>query len=291
MKSYLKSFGFIFYTFLVLSVSLLGAKTKKKKFFEKLSVIYFFSELEKQVKQRDQLLEYIPSFERKTNCEHTEILYQEMPWDKKGLYPVPFLDIRVLCKSEKEKIIFVVGDSITGGVGLPREATYPAYLNQKFQSTVFVNAGINGSNTYHWHKGGILFDRIIIQNKEFIDGVILLIGGNNILFTQYVLKQKVNPEFIVQEIKNVIHDIQLELPNIPIYLGNYPVPHVMSEEMYEALEDLRKNTDGTIGGPEVRSYFENRPDLFLKDYLHLNTKGQKLMGIIWEEFLKKEGWK
>lgn len=269
----------------------LQAKSKKKKFYENLAIAFIFTELEKKVKERDKDLNYHSIVEKKSDCQHTEVVYRDMPWDKQGLYPAPFQDISVLCKSKNEKIIFVIGDSITGGPGLPKESTYPFYLTSRFESTVFVNAGINGSNTFHWRKGGILFDRIFTQNKDYIDGVILLIGGNNILFTEHVLKQRAIPELITSEIKHVINDIQTELPSVPIYLGNYPVPHVMSEDMYAALEDLRLNTAGTIAGPEFRTKFENRAEFFLKDYLHLNSKGQRQMGIIWEIFLKKEGWK
>lgn len=267
------------------------AKSKKKKIFKQLSIALMFMELDKFVKDRDKNLIYSPKVESHPNCQKTIVEYQDMPWDKNGLYPAPFQDIRVLCKPNKEKLIFVVGDSMTGGPGLQKENTYPFYLSKQFSDVTFVNAGINGSNTYHWRKGGILFDRIITQNKEQIDGIILLIGGNNILFTEHVLKQKAIPSIVVSEISNVIQDLQNELPNKPIYLGNYPVPHVMSEEMYAELEVLKNNTKNTISGPDFRTPFENKPEYFLKDFLHLNEKGHLKMGQIWESFFHKEGWK
>ncbi|MCX7999458.1 MAG: SGNH/GDSL hydrolase family protein, partial [Leptospiraceae bacterium] len=139
--------------------------------------------------------------------------------------------------------------------------------------------------------GGTLFQKVVVENKDYIDGILLLIGGNNILFIEHVLKRRAKPSEVVPEILALIQDLQTELPNIPIYVGNYPMSHVMSPEMYQALEEVRTNTFGVKEGPDVYSRFLNRWDLYMKDYLHLNEEGQKLLALLWEEHLKKDGWK
>lgn len=270
---------------------LLTVEAKPKNLQKRLVYAYLFLELERYVRERDKNLLNYSSPNLKEDCEKVEVFYQDIPWDTKGIYPAPFLDIKVVCKPTYQKLMLVIGDSISAGASLGREKTYPALLNQSFQNTFFLNAGINGSNTFHWKKGGVLFERVVVQNKNFIDGVIVLIGGNNILFTEHVLKRKAEPKEITSEILSFINELKEELPKIPIYIGNYPVPHVMSKEMYEALENLRLHTEGTKPGPEVRSHFEERWDLLMKDYLHLNEKGQKLMASLWERHLKEDGWK
>ncbi len=269
----------------------LSLEGKSSQIQKKIIYTYIFLELEKYVRERDKHLLYFPVPPLEENCETVKVFYQDIPWDTKGIYPAPFLDVKVLCKPFNQKIILVIGDSISAGASLGREKTYPSLLNQSFEETFFLNAAINGSNTYHWRRGGILFEKVVTQNKSFIDGVILLIGGNNILFIEHVLKQKAKPQEITNEILALVQELQEELPNIPIYVGNYPVPHVMSKKMYEALEELRLNTKNTRQGPEVRSHFEKRWDLLMQDYLHLNEKGQRLMALLWEKRLREDGWK
>jgi lysophospholipase L1-like esterase len=264
---------------------------KKFPFQKKIITLFLLSELEKKVQERDKHISYAPSTEVKTNCEKTIILEKEMPWDSAGLYPVLFKDIRVLCKKKEDKILFAIGDSMTGGPGVLSDETYPSLLTKKFQNTIVVNAGINGSNTFHWRKEGVLFDRIIRQNKDHIDGVLFLLGGNNILFLEHVLKTNATPELVIPPIQQTLQSVVEELPNAEIYIANYPVPHAIPRNTFAALEKFRKSPPFGIGGPDLSTPIAYKPEFFQEDLLHLNAKGHSQMAEIWETFLRKRGYR
>ncbi|MCB1178013.1 MAG: hypothetical protein KDK36_10575, partial [Leptospiraceae bacterium] len=197
-------FKYLIIFIFALTPVIIFSDSKKAKFLRRLSTAYLIVDLENKVKERDAELNYKPTNEPIKECDKTQIEYREMPWDSAGLYPVLFKDIRIICKKKGDKILFAVGDSITAGLGIKKENTYPFLLTNRFKNTIIINAGISGSNTFHWRRTGILYDRILRQNKEGIDGIIFLLGGNNILFLKHVLKTKAKPSFIVGSIVTLL---------------------------------------------------------------------------------------
>ena len=243
-------------------------------------------------RELDKNLKYRPWGETHKNCPAGSIIKsQPLPWDNKGHYPVFYTDIKILCKKAGEKIIVAVGDSMTGGVASSPGNTYPELLEKRLKNTRVINAGLNGANTTHWAKGGVLYEKILTQNRDQIDAILFILGGNDGLYSTWLFGKKPDVPAINKRLNAILVNIVKDFPNAKVYVANYPRVRDRSPEMVELMETMRAGqVPGTLAGPDFPPHFMGKSELFMLDYLHLNTSGYNLMANLWAQRLRKDGF-
>ncbi len=98
----------------------------------------------------------------------------------------------------EERILVAFGDSLTAGLGVPPEESYPARLQEKLQLSGYryrvVNAGVSGETT----AGGLRRVNWILKSKP--DIVILELGANDGLRGLNLSQTRANLEQIIQRL-------------------------------------------------------------------------------------------
>ncbi len=167
-------------------------------------------------------------------------------------------------KLEEGSVIVAFGDSLTQGVGVSREQSYPAIL-QTLSGYKVVNSGVSGETTA---QGLVRFTQVLEQEHPRL--IILLEGGNDIL--------KNIPREQTQE--NLANMIALAQANhIAVLLVGVPEKSIFfsSAELYESLaEQWNIPLENDIVGHLMRR------TSMKSDYIHFNEKGyQKLAEAIY----------
>ncbi len=179
-------------------------------------------------------------------------------FNSKSLQPIP-----------ETGTILAFGDSLTYGVGVEQQDSYPAVLARLTQRTV-VNAGISGEVTTDGLKR---FEDELIEAQP--DLVILLEGGNDILRGHNLKNTKQNLAKMIQIAK--LKNIQLVLVGVPaknLFSNTAKLYSELAEEHNLVFSD--KLISSLIRSPELKS-----------DRIHFNEQGYKKMAQSIHELLIK----
>jgi acyl-CoA thioesterase-1 len=172
--------------------------------------------------------------------------------------------------------ILALGDSLTQGYGLPEEAglvpQLEGWLRARGAEVELVNAGVSGDTT----AGGL--SRVDWSLTEEIDGVIVALGGNDLLRGLPINTVEANLEQIIDKI---------EAKNLPILLVGYratanygPEYKAAFDEMYPRLaerNDLMFFPYVFRGMAQAEAEGQvTRGQVFQPDGIHPNATGVKL---------------
>lgn len=245
----------------------------------------YLANLNRQVEARDRTLNYRPFANDPTPCPvRTRIKRQPMPYDGIAAYAIAYEDIRIDCRNPNNFVILMIGDSMTGGSGIAREKTFPDLLNGK-GNRVVVNAGFAGAGTDHWSPESALFNRTIVQNAGKADAVFIMLGGNDILYSRYVLQKPVDTDALMSALTGILKAVRQHHPGATLYMTNYPDKMFLGEKNYEAVESvLNSGVAGVRPGPDLSSLATDRSN-FLPDQIHLNEQGYVRAAKIYDTFL------
>lgn len=132
--------------------------------------------------------------------------------------------------AERPRIV-AFGNSLTAGLGVAPDASYPAQLQRKLDAAGYpyrvVNAGVSGDTT----AGGIRRVSWVLNSKPSI--VILELGGNDGLRGLSLQETKANLERIIQELQSASVTVVLAGMKLP---PNYGKEYTAEfEALYQAL--------------------------------------------------------
>ncbi len=155
-------------------------------------------------------------------------------------------------------VIVAFGDSLTQGVGVSPEKSYPAVLQTLTGHTV-INAGVSGETTA---QGGLRFLNVL--EKEQPQLVILLEGGNDFL-------KKVPPDKIKANLAHMMaiaHEKQIAVllvgvPDKPLF-GAADLYHELADEWQVPLEE------------DIVPSLMRRTSM-KSDYVHFNEQGYQAL--------------
>lgn len=170
--------------------------------------------------------------------------------------------------AERPRIV-AFGNSLTAGLGVAQEESYPAQLQRKLDASGYpyrvVNAGVSGDTT----AGGIRRVSWVLNSKPSI--VILELGGNDGLRGLSLQETKANLERIIQELQNASITVVLAGMKLPPNYGKeYTVGfealyHVLAKEYHLAL--IPFFLDGVAGSSSLNQ----------ADGIHPTAEGYRLI--------------
>ena len=127
--------------------------------------------------------------------------------------------------------IVAFGDSLTAGLGVSRDQSYPGQLEKKIQALGYayqvINAGVSGETT----AGGVRRTEWILKSQPAL--VILELGANDALRGQPLQQSYTNLETIIIRLKEEGVGVILAGMKIPLNYGEAYTQEF--EEMYEKL--------------------------------------------------------
>lgn len=127
--------------------------------------------------------------------------------------------------------IVAFGDSLTAGLGVSRDQSYPGQLEKKIQALGYgyqvINAGVSGETT----AGGVRRTEWILKSQPAL--VILELGANDALRGQPLQQSYTNLETIITRLKEEGVGVILAGMKIPLNYGEAYTREF--EEMYERL--------------------------------------------------------
>lgn len=169
----------------------------------------------------------------------------------------------------EDGIIVAFGDSLTVGVGAPKNDSYPSELARLSQRRV-VNAGVSGEVT---KQGLSRLPAILDEYQPRL--VILLEGGNDILKGKDLALTKANLSAMINMIKNHKADVVLiGVPEKKLFSDVAPIYEELAEEYGIIL------LDDTLSGLLKNNKYKSDP-------IHLNAQGyKKLAGVIHENLVQ-----
>lgn len=176
---------------------------------------------------------------------------------------------QLIIAKESKRILFL-GDSLSAGYGVKKEASAPQLLedmlnSEKPQSVKIINASISGSTS------ASATSRLKWQLKEVPDILVLALGSNDGLRGVFIRETQKNLQAAIKLAQSNKIEILLVGMKLPI---NYGAKYRLQfEQMYQNLATLNKLPlvpfllEG-IGGVK---------GLNLEDGIHPNEEGQKIM--------------
>lgn len=182
---------------------------------------------------------------------------------------LPFLFLSAQALAQNPKRLLVLGDSLTEGYGVAREASFPALLEKKIiasgKNWVVINAGISGSTTASGPS------RLQWQLKTKPDMMILALGANDGLRGLPITDTK----------KNLSKTIELaQKENVKVMIAGMLLPPNYGEEygkkfgaMYEDLAKFYKLPKM----PFLLQDVAGKSALNQADGIHPNEKGHEII--------------
>jgi acyl-CoA thioesterase-1 len=170
---------------------------------------------------------------------------------------------------EYEGIIVAVGDSLTEGLGVAEEFTYPALLEKQLRSGGYhyrvINAGVSGETS----SGTLARINWILKLKP--DIVILVIGANDGL-------RGIDPELIKTNLLTLVRTLKEK--NVTVLLGGMQMARNLGEEYVSAFENnypsvAQEEKVGLI--PFFLTGVAANPDLNQPDGIHPTAEGYRVV--------------
>ncbi|QXD25155.1 arylesterase [Opitutia bacterium ISCC 51] len=175
----------------------------------------------------------------------------------------------VIEKVDPDTKIIAVGDSLTAGLGVSENESYPAELS-KLLNCEITNFGVNGEDTT-----AALQRLPAILKKTTPNLVLLCYGGNDMLQKQPRERTKKNLDAMIQLIKETGADIVLiGVPQRGLTLSVPDLYEDLADEYRLPLE--QKSIRSILRKPSLKS-----------DMIHPNAAGYKLMADSLHELILK----
>ncbi len=169
-----------------------------------------------------------------------------------------------------ETILFL-GDSLTAGLGVGKEAAYPALIQQKIREKNLpfevINAGISGDTT----AGGVARLDWVLQKK--IDVLVLALGANDGLRGLPMTQTKANLQTIIDRVK-------AKNPEVKIVIAGMQIPPNMGGDYgaaFQALFSDLARANGTALVPFLLDGVGGHDDLNQADHIHPTAAGHKIL--------------
>jgi acyl-CoA thioesterase I len=178
--------------------------------------------------------------------------------------------LREAAAAAEPMVILVLGDSFTAGLGVPREAAFPARLEERLRQTwkavQVVNAGVSGDTT----AGGLArVDRALAQAKP--DLVLLELGANDAL-------RGIPPAVVRASLDAIIARIQAS--GAKLLLTGMRAPPNWGEDYRAAFDRIYPDLARSRGVPLYPFFLQGvaqDPELNQPDRLHPNEKGVRVL--------------
>jgi acyl-CoA thioesterase-1 len=187
--------------------------------------------------------------------------------------PVP---LHKIAASPSAPVIVAFGDSLTAGLGLPRDQSFPAQLQASLTArdiaAKVVDAGVSGDTAM------AALQRLDWALPDDADAVIIELGGNDAL-------QGIPPDGTKAAIEKMIEKVQAK--GLPILLAGQEAPRNMGKDYVDQFRalfaDLAQRYD-VIFYPFFLEGVALNDDLMQADGLHPNAKG---VAVIVENIMPK----
>lgn len=181
--------------------------------------------------------------------------------DRRGHAPHPRVD-------DRPRIV-AFGDSLTAGLGVPPEASYPSHLQRRLDAAGYryrvINAGVSGETT----AGGLRRVSWIVNSRPSL--VILELGGNDGLRGLNVDETRSNLEQIIQ---------RLLAEKIPVVLAGMKLPPNYGADYTARFEAIYPKLATTYGLTLIPFFLEGvATDATLNqaDGIHPTGEGYRLI--------------
>jgi acyl-CoA thioesterase I len=177
--------------------------------------------------------------------------------------------LREAASASGHMVILVLGDSFTAGLGVPREAAFPAQLQARLQAqgeaVQVINAGISGDTT----QGGLArVDRALAEKPDL---VILELGANDAL-------RGIQPAIVRANLDAIIAKIQATGPKL--LLTGMRAPPNWGEDYRAAFDRIYPDLARIHGVPLYPFFLQGvalKPELNQPDALHPNERGVRVL--------------
>ncbi len=181
-----------------------------------------------------------------------------------------------------ERTILALGDSLTAGLGVPPESSYPAQLEAKLRSEGFryrvTNAGVSGETS-----AGLLERLDWALEGQTADLVLLCIGANDGLQTLPTDDLERNLRAAVSKIRSSGKKVVLVGMRMPFNLG----PDYVRD--FRAVYERVAESEDIPFLPFLLEGVARNPELNQGDGIHPNARGYAVVTETVFEFLRKEG--
>jgi acyl-CoA thioesterase-1 len=169
------------------------------------------------------------------------------------------------------KTILVLGDSLSQGFGLAPSEAYPILLAKKLRAAGLnfqvTNASAAGGTT----QGGL--ERLPAHLKRKIDIFILELGINDAFLGRAVDQIEANLQSIIDQVK-------ARNPNVRVIIAGLQLPNHSTDDYVSAFgrmyADLAAKNNAALV-PYLLEGIGGNPDLKLRDGIHPNAAGQKIL--------------
>jgi len=196
---------------------------------------------------------------------------------------IPGANANLVLAAPKEvaKTIIFLGDSLTEGYNIPREAAYPAVVGDLFQKNGYknikiINAGVSGSTSasalarLRWH----------LRSKERADILVLALGANDGL-------RGLDTTSMRKNLEQTIHLAKKE--KMKVVLAGMKVPPNYGKEYSDRFEKTFSDIASAEGITLIPFLLEGvggEPKYNLPDGIHPNVEGAKIIGNLVYNFLE-----
>jgi lysophospholipase L1-like esterase len=180
-----------------------------------------------------------------------------------------------LTKLETDSVILAFGDSLTAGVGVNSQYSYPHVLSELTGVRV-INAGVSGEATA---DGLVRFEQLLsgIDAPTEIDLIILLEGGNDILRNLDPDQTKANLAAMIE--LATAAEIQVVLIGVPkkaLFSDSAPFYTELAEQYQLVFE--QEIIASLIRNPSMKS-----------DSVHFNRRGYRALAQAIQQILESNG--
>ena len=175
------------------------------------------------------------------------------------------LTVNSLYAAASEKKVLAFGDSLTAGLGVPYDKSFPAQLEKKLRADGYavtvINAGISGDTT----SGGLSRLDWTLQQKP--DYIIIELGANDML-------RAIDPAVPRKNLEQMLKILQQR--KIPVLLAGMKCTRNLGQKYVTAFDGIYPDLAKKYNAVYYPFFLEGvalHPDLVQDDGLHPNANG------------------
>lgn len=178
-------------------------------------------------------------------------------------------------QATKPRIVFL-GDSLTAGLGLPADQSYPSLIGEKLKDKGYdfeiVNAGVSGDTS----AGGLR--RLDWSLQGDVRALVLALGANDGLRGLPAVEMKKNLQAVLDRAR---------ARNIPVVLAGMEAPPNFGQDYTREFRQVYADLSQEYGVPFVPFMLlgvAGNPSLNQSDGIHPNARGAAIVAdLIWAE--------
>lgn len=187
------------------------------------------------------------------------------------LFTLPYRAVRAQGVGPEAKVLVILGDSLTAGLGIPAEKAYPSLLEAKARKSGIGLRVVNGGMSGDTSAGGLR--RLGWLLRDRVDVFMVALGANDGL-------RGLDTAALRSNLRSIFDAVKEKYPAASLVVAGMKTPPNMGDEYGRSFEEAFRDVAAEASAAFIPFLLDGvaaDPSLNLPDRMHPNERGHEVI--------------